>query len=66
MDKISKELKEVKEDIELIKLSILNLGGMQMSIESFEKGRYGERDKKYFREEWEKLKERAKKLGLLD
>lgn len=60
-----KKIKELKEDIELIKLSITCSSGIGMSIDDFEKGRYGERDKIYFKKNWKELKERAKRLNLL-
>jgi len=63
--KLKKEIQALKEDVELNKFSLMVNSGISMSLKDFESGRYGEGDKAYFKREWEKMKERAKKIGLL-
>jgi hypothetical protein len=62
---MNNELQQLKEDIELLKLSIAGKAGVSVTLKLFEEGRYSAEDRKYFNDDWKKLRQKAIKLGLI-
>lgn len=65
IENIKREINELKEDIELIKLSLILAGDINASIDRFKDGRYGSRDKAYFDQCWSYNKLSAQRFSII-